>query len=132
MAGEGCDCALAHTATFAYCVGRVKDIVVNMAGRPLTARRVDQVVASQPGCDDINYYSLVELRPGRFRFTYCPAPGASPAAIESSMREPLLDLLGSGAQLGFEPRQELYPANTGKFRLCYQESPNDTARYFHD
>jgi phenylacetate-CoA ligase len=116
---DGCPCG-EPTQIFATIEGRARDVVVSATGYPVTARGVDDVVA---GLDEprrgIRYYSLVQTGPEEFRFLYVPDGEAKPAE-EKLLYDDLVELLTTES-VSIERTREIFPSNSGKFRLAYQD-----------
>jgi phenylacetate-CoA ligase len=106
---------------FASIEGRARDCVFSVSGEPITPREVDNVISGETPREGIEYYSLVQQGPRTYKLIYV-ASDQCPDSLESELRGELLELLGGlSAELRFERTKEIYPSNSGKFRLAYHE-----------
>lgn len=116
---DGCPCG-EPTQIFASIEGRARDCVVSAAGEPVTPRGVDNVVAGMDKPrEGILYYSLVQIAPDKFRLLYAPERGFGPED-EQVLQRDLAELLAT-TDVTLERSREIYPSNSGKFRLSYQD-----------
>jgi phenylacetate-CoA ligase len=103
--------------------GRIGDLVSKPDGQFLTPRMVDDAVSR---CESgIGWYSLVQKSENSYRLYLVPTPEYSKRA-ERQLSSLLAELLGPEAGMSIEPVKEIRPGSSGKFRLCYQEEPQDS------
>jgi phenylacetate-CoA ligase len=102
--------------------GRISDLISKPDGQFLTPRMVDDVVSR---CESgIGWYSLVQKSEDSYRFCLVPTPEYSTRS-ERRLSALLTELLGPEARILVEPVKEIRPGSSGKFRLCYQEKPQE-------
>ncbi len=112
-----CHCGSPHPG-FRRIEGRAVDCIVDAEGRPVTPRQVDDVVAEHGA--GIGWYTLAQTAARAWSLRVVPLPGAGEDAGRSAA-EALSARLGG--PVGIETVRELRPAASGKFRLCFQETP---------
>ena len=79
-----------------------------------------------PECESgIGWYSLVQKGENSYRLYLVPTPEYSTRS-ERQLSALLAELLGPEARASIEPIKEIRPGSSGKFRLCYQEEPQDS------
>lgn len=114
-------CACGHPAPiFANIEGRIRDVIYRTNGEPITPREVDNVVSGEVERGGIEYYSLIQKAKKSFVFRYVPAAEVV-ANFEADLDYDLKNLLGSDAVVIFEAVKEIFPSNSGKFRLSYRD-----------
>jgi phenylacetate-CoA ligase len=102
--------------------GRISDLISKSDGQFLTPRMVDDAVSR---CESgIGWYSLVQKNENSYRLYLVATPDYS-TRIERQLSALLAELLGPEARISVEPVKEIKPGSSGKFRLCYQEEPQD-------
>lgn len=103
--------------------GRISDLIAKPDGQFLTPRMVDDAVSR---CESgIGWYSLVQKNEHSYRLDLVPTPDYSTRS-ERQLSVLLVELLGPEARIAIEPVKEIRPSSSGKFRLCYQEEPQDS------
>jgi len=103
--------------------GRIGDLIAKPDGQFLTPRMVDDAVSR---CESgIGWYSLVQKNEHSYRLYIVPTPEYS-NRTEGQLSALLAELLGPEAMISVEPVKEIRPGSSGKFRLCYQEEPQDS------
>jgi phenylacetate-CoA ligase len=105
--------------------GRTSDLISKPDGEFLTPRMVDDAVSR---CESgVGWYSLVQKNEESYRLYLVPTFEYSTRS-ESQLSALLAGLLGPGADISVEPVKEIRPGSSGKFRLCYQEQPQESLR----
>jgi len=103
--------------------GRINDLISKPDGQFLTPRMVDDAVSR---CESgIGWYSLVQKSENSYRLYLVPTLEYSTRS-ETQLSDLLAELLGPEARISVEPVKEIRPGSSGKFRLCYQEEPQDS------
>jgi phenylacetate-CoA ligase len=122
-----CTCSSSHRDTLDSLEGRLRDVVMDADGRPLTSRAVDRVVAAVEG---IAFYELVQRSDGVHALAVVSAAGADFTVTRKRATDALEALLGRGARIAVEGVRVLAPEPSGKFRLTRQEKPTGLERFF--
>jgi phenylacetate-CoA ligase len=114
-----CSCSHSETTTLACVEGRIKDVITDVEGSPVTPRAVDRAVSAV--ARGIIFYCVLQEGPRAYRLLLVPEKGYRDSDGEA-VRAALLELLGTSSSIAVEPRRELLPEPSGKFRLTYQHA----------
>ncbi|HIM69963.1 MAG TPA: phenylacetate--CoA ligase family protein [Gammaproteobacteria bacterium] len=114
-------CSCGHPSPiFANIEGRIRDVIFNTAGEPVTPREIDNIVSGETPRDGVEYYALIQHGEKQYRFRYVPTQEVV-EGFEATLTSDLRSSLGEDADISFESCREIYPSNSGKFRLTYRD-----------
>ncbi len=125
-AGKPCDCSpLGHLDVIASIEGRIAEVIVTKEGKVLTPRAVDNAITEGSWCDNIAYYNLVQEKGDRYLLEVVPQD-KNEAFDETGLIKALQALLGAGAEIDIQAREEIMPTlPAGRYRLCYSKREPD-------